>query len=74
MEAPELKMKDQVEKPVASPCVSVCALDDEDVCTGCFRDLDEIARWSTLDNPARREVLLRCQQRRKARFGDFGLG
>lgn len=65
---------DAVEKPVASPCVSVCALDDDDVCTGCFRDLDEIAAWSTLDNSGRREVLLRCQQRRRARFGDFGLG
>lgn len=60
------------EKPVASPCVSVCALDDKDICTGCFRDLNEIAQWSTLDNEQKRIVLRRCQGRIQARFGDFG--
>lgn len=62
------------EKAIASPCISVCALEEDDICSGCFRDLDEIARWSTLGNDEKRAVLHRCQQRRQARFGDFGLG
>jgi predicted Fe-S protein YdhL (DUF1289 family) len=31
----------------ASPCVSICSLDDYDVCVGCHRSLDEITYWSS---------------------------
>ena len=65
---------DTVEQKIASPCISVCALDENDVCSGCFRDLEEIARWSSMDNEQKRDVLLLCRDRRKQRFGDFGLG
>lgn len=51
------------EKPVASPCVSVCALNDDDICTGCQRSIDEIRRWGRMDNPERRQVLLHCHER-----------
>ncbi len=51
------------DKPVASPCVSICALDEDDFCTGCQRSIDEIRRWSRMDNPERRQVLLRCNER-----------
>tara|TARA_B100001750_G_scaffold213941_1_gene196774 strand:+ start:562 stop:753 length:192 start_codon:yes stop_codon:yes gene_type:complete len=51
------------EKPVASPCVSVCALDEDDICTGCQRSIDEISRWGRMGNPERRQVLLRCHER-----------
>ena len=30
---------------VPSPCVSICALDDNDTCIGCFRTGEEISRW-----------------------------
>lgn len=63
-----------VEKKIASPCISVCALDENDVCSGCFRDLEEIARWSSMNNEQKRVVLLLCRDRRQQRFGDFGLG
>lgn len=52
-----------VERPVASPCVSICALDDDDICTGCQRTVDEITRWSRMDNAERRVVLGLCQER-----------
>ncbi|MBA1277159.1 MULTISPECIES: DUF1289 domain-containing protein [Pseudomonadaceae] len=51
------------DKPVASPCVSICALDEDDFCTGCQRSIDEIRRWSQMGNPERRQVLLRCHER-----------
>ena len=45
------------EKPVPSPCVSVCKMDAEGVfCTGCLRTLDELRAWSTLDNAGKRAV------------------
>jgi len=55
------------ERPVASPCVHVCALDDEDICIGCQRSVAEITRWSLMENSERREVLMRCHERAKAK-------
>ncbi|MBV4533133.1 DUF1289 domain-containing protein [Pseudomonas sp. SWRI107] len=51
------------ERPVASPCVSVCALDEQDICTGCQRTVDEITRWGSMDNQQRRAVLTLCHER-----------
>ncbi|WP_449230177.1 DUF1289 domain-containing protein [Azospirillum doebereinerae] len=52
------------ESTVPSPCVRHCTLNDEDVCLGCFRSLDEIKDWSGLDAPARRAVLAEAARRR----------
>ena len=42
---------------VASPCISVCRIDDATgLCAGCLRTLDEIAVWSVLDDVDRRAV------------------
>ena len=51
------------ERPVASPCVQVCALDDDDICIGCQRNVAEITRWARMDNAERRQVLLLCHAR-----------
>ena len=51
------------EKPIKSPCISVCALDINDICMGCQRSGDEISRWGTMDNQQRREVLEQGAQR-----------
>lgn len=50
--------------PVPSPCVRLCTLDDDDVCVGCWRSLDEIKRWCALDNAGRRAVLAEAERRR----------
>ncbi|MDM8347429.1 DUF1289 domain-containing protein [Pseudomonas sp. sp1636] len=55
------------ERPLASPCVQVCALDDEDICIGCQRNAAEITHWSRMDNAARRQVLRRCHERAQAK-------
>ena len=54
------------ERPVPSPCVNICALDDDDICTGCQRTVAEITRWSRMDNDERRGVLALCHERAKA--------
>lgn len=51
------------EKPLKSPCVSICALDEEDVCVGCFRTAAEITRWRSCDNTERRAVLALARER-----------
>jgi predicted Fe-S protein YdhL (DUF1289 family) len=42
---------------VASPCIGVCRLRDDDVCEGCHRTLDEIAEWSSVSDDRRRAIL-----------------
>jgi len=53
------------EAEVASPCTSVCEMDDRSgYCRGCFRTLDEIAAWSVLDVDAKKAVLAALPKRR----------
>jgi len=47
----------RAEGRVRSPCVSVCALDENDVCVGCQRTGDEILHWTSMTDDQRREVL-----------------
>jgi len=51
------------QSPVRSPCVSICALDDNDICTGCQRSGMEIATWGRMSDVQRLEVLQRCEVR-----------
>ncbi len=53
---------------VPSPCVNVCALDENDLCIGCHRTSDEIMEWPRLTNDERREVLKKVASREE-KFG-----
>ena len=48
-----------------SPCISVCALDQNDICEGCFRSGDEIVDWFTANDARKREILEASERRRK---------
>ncbi|MDM3888100.1 DUF1289 domain-containing protein [Pseudomonas sp. BCRC 81390] len=61
------------ERPVPSPCVSICSLDEQDICTGCQRTVAEISRWSKMDNSERRAVLKLCHERALAAGVIFGV-
>jgi len=50
---------------VPSPCISVCVLNMEDVCTGCFRNADEITHWTSYNNEERRACNARALAREK---------
>lgn len=52
---------------VESPCVRKCTLDDDDICVGCYRSIDEICAWSGASNAERREILQRVEMRRGSR-------
>ena len=56
---------DAEEAPVVSPCVAVCALNKDDICTGCHRSGGEIREWVSLDNTERRAVLKKAHARGK---------
>jgi uncharacterized protein len=49
-----------------SPCISVCVLDEQEICMGCFRSASEIADWLMVGDQGKREILARVEERRKA--------
>ena len=53
------------EQRVESPCVRKCTLDENDICVGCFRSIDEICAWGGASNEKRREILQSCERRRQ---------
>ncbi|MBL8235566.1 MAG: DUF1289 domain-containing protein [Hyphomicrobiaceae bacterium] len=52
---------------VASPCINVCRIDPvANLCSGCYRSLDEIARWRDLSDGQRARVLQALPMRKRA--------
>ncbi len=54
------------ELPVRSPCINVCALDENDLCTGCQRSITEIREWKHASNERRQNILRQTEQRARA--------
>jgi predicted Fe-S protein YdhL (DUF1289 family) len=57
---------------VPSPCVGVCAMSsvtpDHPVCAGCYRNLDEIARWGGMTEADKNGVWQDLRAREVAQF------
>lgn len=51
---------------VETPCVKICIIDDDGLCVGCARTLDEIAGWGTFSNERRQAVMMALPLRRDA--------
>ena len=49
--------------PIKSPCVSICALDEQELCTGCQRSITEIREWRHASNERRKEIIRATEQR-----------
>lgn len=58
-----------INAPIASPCIRICCLDDNDICLGCFRSLQEITQWTQVDNHTRQAILTHAKQRQQAYEG-----
>ena len=50
-----------------SPCVRNCCLDEDDVCIGCGRTVEEIIRWGDADNSERLQILDTAKKRKLKR-------
>ena len=57
-----------IEEEPQSPCISVCLLDEHDICQGCFRSADEITDWLMATPQQKRQILELSVQRRDASF------
>lgn len=53
---------------VQSPCVSICALDENDICVGCHRSGDEITHWGAMTEVQKDGVMERVAQRESASY------
>jgi uncharacterized protein len=49
--------------PLASPCVRNCCLDEQSVCMGCGRTLEEIVAWGTASDTDKAAILERSRER-----------
>lgn len=52
--------------PIPSPCVRNCCLNNDNICLGCFRSLEEICQWKQVDEQTRQRFLNNAQQRKKS--------
>ncbi|WP_448547341.1 DUF1289 domain-containing protein [Thalassotalea fusca] len=60
-----MKNQDKAEASTTmSPCVRNCCLNEDDICLGCFRHIDEIVAWQSLTNEGKQAVLLACETRK----------
>lgn len=50
----------------ASPCISVCVLNAEDICMGCYRSADEVTDWFIASAEEKTRILQRSQKRMEA--------
>ncbi|MDB4837681.1 DUF1289 domain-containing protein [Marinomonas sp.] len=60
-------MKNTSSNKIESPCIRNCCLDEEDVCVGCLRTLDDILRWQSTSSEEKLEVLARSKKRRMSK-------
>ncbi|HED35124.1 MAG TPA: DUF1289 domain-containing protein [Gammaproteobacteria bacterium] len=51
--------------PVPSPCIRNCCLDEDDICLGCFRSIEEIMQWSQASENTKRCILENADTRKK---------
>lgn len=57
-------LMNDVEK-VKSPCIRQCCLNEQDICLGCGRSLQEILDWTKVTEEERGAVLVRAQLRKE---------
>ncbi|MGH8676464.1 MAG: DUF1289 domain-containing protein [Burkholderiales bacterium] len=59
----------------ASPCNKVCVMNEvTGLCRGCYRTLDEIARWGTMSDAEREGVMEKLPKRAAPTPGYTGRG
>jgi predicted Fe-S protein YdhL (DUF1289 family) len=42
---------------IQTPCIRVCRLNEDDICIGCLRSLEEIGAWPDADTDERMRIL-----------------
>ena len=48
---------------INSPCTKQCKLNENDICTGCYRDKEEIMIWNKSSDLTKKIILWMCELR-----------
>jgi len=51
---------------VSSPCIKICKYDDDNICVGCHRTMDEITGWLFMSEDRKRKSLEDARKRRES--------
>ncbi|WP_323147556.1 DUF1289 domain-containing protein [Pseudomonas marginalis] len=62
---PAKPLYSNVSPAVPSPCISTCRLDENKVCLGCFRHVEDIREWRSADDQRRRVICEQAQLRQR---------
>lgn len=63
-------MQEEVMTRPSTPCIQICRM-EHGVCVGCFRVLQEIARWSRMSEAERQQVMTEVLPLRRQRAGNL---
>lgn len=57
-------MSETEQLEVPSPCIRNCCLDQNDICVGCARSIDEILLWGNANSEIRKKILEQVAHRK----------
>jgi len=60
-----------LKKKIKSPCQLICTYDSDKICVGCFRSLEEVARWDSYSEEEKKKVIENTVKRREERGGSY---
>jgi len=49
---------------IPSPCIRNCCLDQDDICMGCFRTLEDILEWGSAPDEQKVEIISLANKRK----------
>jgi len=52
-------------KLVKSPCIDKCKYDENKVCMGCHRTMNEIVNWSSFSDEKKTKIITRVEKKIK---------
>ncbi|MFJ7315123.1 DUF1289 domain-containing protein [Pseudomonas sp. NPDC098747] len=61
---PPKPLYSNISPAVPSPCSGVCRLDEQKVCLGCFRHVEDIREWRSADDERRRVIVTQAAARK----------
>jgi len=47
---------------VITPCIGQCKLDENNICSGCFRTSTEITDWVNKSEDEKLDIVIRCKK------------
>jgi predicted Fe-S protein YdhL (DUF1289 family) len=61
-----IHLKELIMNKVESPCIRNCCLNEDEVCVGCLRSLNEIIEWGEASDEEKKAILERIKHKKNA--------